>query len=428
MKIKSNILFKSSSIYIVSNLINSIVPFVLLPYLTSKLAPSGYALISLISLSISFFLPFIGFSTYGALLKRFYENENYNYKSYLSNCFYVLLSSIIFFLIIIYCFDNLISSFFLIPKKTIVYILVICSSNFVHQLLLTTWRVNNKPYKYALFQVSLTFLNLILTYILISYYNLDWEGRILAWMYSNLFFGVISIIYLWYKSYIFKSINTKYIKDAINFSLPLIPHAIGSILIGVFSRLIVGKTLGIEEVGIFSVSYQFATVLGVVFAAFNTAFVPWLFNKLKTESVNTSYLVQISYKLMILFISGTILSYYVILFSFQYIVDSKFSESKDHIFILLLSFMFNGFYYLVTNYIFYKNQTKYLGYSTGIISLIHLPLCYFLTLYFGLKGTTISIMISYAVLFISTWIISNKIYPMPWLNEFKLIFNKNKHV
>ncbi len=424
MGLIDNKLLKTSSIYVIANLINAVVPFILLPYLTDHLTPNSYALISLISVAISFFGPFVGFSVNNALLRRYYNDKEYNFKTYLSNCFYILLITIICFTTIILTIGDTISSIFIIPTETLKYILMISGTSFIHQLLLTTWRVTEKPIKYALFQIFLTVSNLIITIYLISYFDLDWEGRILGWVISNSFLALISIIYLWSNGYLFKKITKKYILDAIQFSIPLIPHVIGALLFGVFSRLIVGKVLSVKEVGIFSVSYQFASILGVVFAAFNTAFVPWLFNKLKSENVNNKYLVNTSYKLMGIFVLTTIIGYVSIQIAFPYIVNEKFAEAKNNIFFLLLSFMCNGLYYLVANYIFYKEKNKYLAYSTGAIGLIHIPICFFLTKYFGLYGTSLANFISYFLLFLLTWKISNSVYPMPW---FGLKINKTKN-
>ena len=163
MAILDNKLLKSSSIYVVANLINAVVPFVLLPYLTQNLTPGSYALISLISVAISFFGPFVGFNANSALLKRYYNNNDYDYKTYLSNCFYILLITICCFNVIIIFFGETILNLFIIPKEALLYILLISSATFIHQLILTTWRVTNKPIKYALFQIILTLLNLIIT-------------------------------------------------------------------------------------------------------------------------------------------------------------------------------------------------------------------------------------------------------------------------
>jgi len=425
MKLLENKLITSSSIYVFANLINAVVPFVLLPYLTDHLTPNSYAIISLISVAISFFGPFVGLGVNNALLRRYYNDLEYDYKTYLSNCFYVLLITIFIFFSIIYFLGGKVSDLFIIPNETLKYILLISSTSFIHQLVLTTWRVNEKPIKYALFQVLLTLSNLIITIYLISFFKYDWEGRVLGWVYSNFLFAILCIVYLWYSGFLFKPIKKSYLKDAITFSLPLIPHVVGALLFGVFSRLIVGKVLDVNHVGIFSVSYQFASILGVVFAAFNTAFVPWIFSKLKSDNVNKPYLVKTSYKLMVLFILATLLSYLVIYLAFPYIVNAKFFEAKQYVFILLLSFMCNGLYYLVANYIFYKEKNKYLAYSTGIIGLLHIPTCYILTKYYGLHGTCIANLISYFLLFVLTWYISNKVYPLPWRKVFNMSLKTN---
>jgi len=426
MSLLNNKLLRSSSVYIFANLFSSVVPFILLPYLTNNVDTKGYGTIALISIAVNFVGPFIGLCVDGALLRRFYNDKEFKYDYYLSNCLYILLFSYFFFSILSYFLSDSIGDLFLIPSHTIKFIFFISLSNIINQLMLTTWRVNEKPIYYGLFQIILSLTNLSFTFYFISGLEHNWEGRMEAWALANGVFSVFSIVVLLKNKLIFKPITSKYIKDALKFSIPLIPHTIGAMLLGFFSRLIVGSVLNIEQVGIFSVSFQFASILGIAFAAFNTAFVPWLFGKLKTEKPNHVFLVRSTYRLILLFIVITMISYLVIYLLFPFIVSPKFYESRIYILYLLIAFMFNGIYYLFSNYVFYKEKTKYLGYSTGLISILHLPICYFLTQKYGLTGAAGSSVISYFLLLTVTAFISFKVYPMPWASEIKNIFNFKK--
>jgi len=423
MEIFKNKLLMSSSVYVIANLFSAVVPFILLPYLTNNVDTKGYGTIALISIAVNFVGPFVGLCVDGALLRRFYNGNEFKYDLYLSNCLYIVLSSYFILSILSYFFGEHIGQLFLIPSYTIKYIFFISFSNIINQFTLTTWRVNEKPVYYGLFQIILSLTNLCFTFYFISGLHHSWEGRMEAWALANGVFSVFSITFLFKKKLIFKSITSKYIKDALKFSIPLIPHAIGAMLLGFFSRLIVGNVLNIEQVGIFSVSYQFASILGITFAAFNTAFVPWLFGKLKSNNPDHVLLVRSSYKLILIFIVVTLISCLAIYTLFPFMVSENYFESKIYIFYLLIAFMFNGMYYLFANYIFYKEKTKYLGYSTGIISIAHLPICYFLTQKYGLTGAAVSNIISYFFLLTITALISFKVYPMPWASEIKNTFN-----
>src|SRR5690606_22090920 len=94
--------------------------------------------------------------------------------------------------------------------------------------------------------------------------------------------------------------------------------------------------------------------------------------------------------------------------------------AKAYIPYLLLAFGFNGMYLMITNYLFYAEKTAFLARNTLLVGIFNLPVCYFLTKYYGLYGASFAIIISYCLLFVSTCIASYKAYPMPWS---KPIFN-----
>ena len=73
----------------------------------------------------------------------------------------------------------------------------------------------------------------------------------------------------------------------------------------------------------------------------------------------------------------------------------------------------NGLYFLVTNYILFTKNTKVLSYITSIISIIGATINYYLILDYGIIGGLA--IITFALLFITVFYYSNKLYAMPWL-------------
>lgn len=410
-------LFKSSSIYIFTGLLNAVTPFLLIPFLTREFSNEDYGIVAMFTLSVNFLIPFIGLSVHGSITKRFFNNQGFDFKKYVGNAFVILLGSSTLILILFFFFSDQVFQVLSVPGKWSFLIIGVCLTQFINVILLTIWQVNERALNYSIFQILLSISNLILTVVLVFFVNLGWEGRALAWFISNLFFSIISIIILLKSKLILIQFDVSYIRDALEFSLPLIPHTIGAMLIGLSSRLIVNNLLGVEAVGIFTVSFQISSILGLVMSAFNNAFVPWLFKKLKKNQTDIKRkLVVLTYKLMVLMVLSPIASYVIISFTFEFLIGPKFYESIEYIPFLLAGFAFNGLYYLVTNYIFYAEATKYLAYTTLLTGLISIPMCYFFTMYFGIKGTSISVLLSYFILFSLTWVVSDKIYPMPWFS------------
>jgi O-antigen/teichoic acid export membrane protein len=286
---------------------------------------------------------------------------------------------------------------------------------FGHSILLILWQVRNKPIYYGLFQIFNSLLNLGLTFFFIEFYHLGWKGRLNAWLISSAMMFLFASIVLYSQKMLFQRIDLEKAKHALKFGLPLIPHAIGGLLIAVSDRMIISSTLNIHSTGIYTVAFQFASILGVLMNGLNTAFVPWLFENLRLNSeLIMRKIVTFTYITFIIIFLSVLIGNFIIEVLFDQIIDKKFLESRQYIFILLLAFGFNGMYLMVTNYLFFTEKTHLLAISTFIISIFNIPLCFYLTSWYGLKGATYSTAIAYFLLFIVTWQISSKSFKMPW--------------
>jgi O-antigen/teichoic acid export membrane protein len=74
-------------------------------------------------------------------------------------------------------------------------------------------------------------------------------------------------------------------------------------------------------------------------------------------------------------------------------------------------------YFMVVNYISYVEKTYYQAIITVSVGLVNVPLNYFLILEFGAVGSGMAFACSFFLLFVFTWILSGKLYSMPWFTN-----------
>jgi Na+-driven multidrug efflux pump len=74
-------------------------------------------------------------------------------------------------------------------------------------------------------------------------------------------------------------------------------------------------------------------------------------------------------------------------------------------------------YYMVTNYIFFADRTRWLAAVTITVALINVPLTYVLIKLNGGTGAAQAMAGSLALSFLLTWAVSQRVYPMPWLGR-----------
>ena len=86
-------LIQSAGIYVLANILNSAIPFLVLPIMTRFLSPEDYGIVSMFSVLVSILTTFIGLNVHGAIARQFYEKESMNFQQYIANCFYILIFS-----------------------------------------------------------------------------------------------------------------------------------------------------------------------------------------------------------------------------------------------------------------------------------------------------------------------------------------------
>jgi O-antigen/teichoic acid export membrane protein len=239
-------------------------------------------------------------------------------------------------------------------------------------------------------------------------------GRIYAQLTAYLIIGNVALLILILK-YSKIKVNVSYIKKALSFGLPLVPHALGGMLITMTGRVIVNAKLGIDQTGIYTVATQIGSIIGILATSFNYAYVPWLYDKLNKKDQSTNLrIVKLTYiYFIIIIISGLALGIIspVIL---KILVGKEFQNAASIIIWIALGNSFNGMYYMVTNYIFYSYKTYLLTIITLIVGLLNIGLTYYLVSIHNLAGAAQSFMISNALSFLVTWIVSASVFKMPW--------------
>ncbi|HIF9097505.1 oligosaccharide flippase family protein [Photobacterium damselae] len=413
---------KGASVYLVSNILNAIIPFLLLPVMTRYLSPAEYGQIAMFQLLLTGINTFVGLNTVGAANRKYYDNgiSEDELKVYNGSCIQILIISSLFLFFVFYIFRYKLSIFLAIPTSWVLISVLISALSFVLLMRLGQWQIRNQAKFFGILQVSNSVVNMLLSLVFVVLNNEGAQGRIDAQVISGIIFAVISFMLL-YKDNLFKffSYDCKYIKDALSFGLPLIPHGLGSLFLNACDRFVINKELGINDVGIYMVAVQLSSSLLIIFDAFNKSYVPWLFERLKKNKIEEKVkIVKITYLIILVLIVVSIIPFIVGPFFIELIAGDKYTEAGNVIGLICLGQIFSAMYLLVTNYIFYARKTKYLAYVTFISGSIGIVLLFLLVDKFGLFGAALSFVIAKFIHFIITFYISYKVYDMPWRLSF----------
>ncbi|MFA9372816.1 MAG: lipopolysaccharide biosynthesis protein [Poseidonibacter sp.] len=417
-----NKLLKNSIIYILGDTLNKATLFLLLPILTRYLTPEDYGLISIFTVSISVFAIFTGLNIQGAINVNYFKLTKEELQVYIGNCIVLLHISTLFVFIIIGLFHSFILENLSLTIEWLFVAVLLAYGQFLTTINLILWIVEQRPKEYSIYQILQTVIITALTLFFVIVYDMKWEGQFLAITLGTLFFSIVSFIFIVKRGYLRFTINKAYIVDALKFGIPLIPHALSGVMKTGADRIIIMSILGSVATGIYTVGFQVGMVIGVLVAAFNKAWAPYLFRVLSNSPTikDKVKIVKFSYLYFVGILIFAFLFSYISTLLIPIILGESFVSSSELIIYFAIAFAFDGMYYMVTNYLFFIKKTDVLAYVTFGVSIIHLFLLVYLIKLNGLLGAAQAGVISYAITFFLVWYLANKYYPMPWLQVISL--------
>lgn len=402
--------------YSLANIINSAVPFFLLPILTVYLSPKDYGLLSLVQLLMALSLPFVLLNIHGLFVIEYSKLSQDEFADFISTIQWIPLLGFLFLEAIFWIFQAPLASVFKLPKEWILWMPLFALMQAIPTMIPVLFQAQKNPVNYGLYKILMTLANMGLSILFVVSLKEGWEGRLWGIFGSYALFSVIGLVLLKKMNLLKTTFSARYATDSLRFGIPLIPHVLSGTLLAMSDRLFLANMLSPKEVGIYSVSYQLASSIAIIVSSFNQAWVPHLFEKLNQHPSHASKLqiVRQTYKIVLLMVGATLLFIGSVHFLYVIFIGSSYHSGKIPSVLIAIAFLFQGLYFMVTNYIFYTKKTHILSIVTVSALCITLILNSVLVPKYGLYGSAISMVIVSGFFFISTWILSYKVYPMPW--------------
>jgi O-antigen/teichoic acid export membrane protein len=373
-------------------------------------------------IATSVIYPFIGMNLEGSIGRKYYEMDSRDFPSYIGNC--LILSIISFFIVsgFFYFFFDPVQKITAIPGTWLRYIVIVALCQFVTAVVLVSFQVRVLPIKYGIVQIVQSIINVGLSLYFVVWIGKRWEGRLEAQIITGIVMAFFSILILVKSKQIKINISKNDMQHALSFGIPLIPHALGGMFFIAVDRFFLTKLIGLEQTGNFTVAYQIGAVISILTFAFNNAYVPWLFDNLNRD--DTGFKRRIVRYTYIYFVLLLVLSFVMLLFFplvVRAFVGEAFTSINSYSTFIVLGFVFQGMYYMVTNYITYARKTYLQAAVTICIALLKIPISYFCILWAGSAGAAISFCLTFFVFFVITWVVSANAYSMPWLSALRRV-------
>lgn len=381
-RILNNKNFRNGALFALFSFFNTGINFVIMMVMARFIKPDSYGQLSLFTTMVSLLSIFICLNTNGFIGVNFFSSSKEKIQRLLNVVVLTTLLAYMVMLTAMCCFTSALEE---VSGLTIVYqfyAISFCALNVMNALLLDVWRLEEKVWRYGTFSVLLVICNLILTVLFVGFLRWDWQGRMYAQVITCACFAVLAFYILIKKNYLRMVFPKKEdFVGAYRFGIPLIPHTTSFWLRQGLDRYVINAFTTQAMVGLFSFAANFANIIQIIGSAFNASYSVNIYKTLATANIdsvkllrrNCWYLVGVYFVItLLIFLFASLL----VPFAFP-----KYNDCIIYLFPLCGGAMFQCFYLVYVNILFFYKKTKILMYITFTCSLLHCIMSLLLTKY-----------------------------------------------
>ncbi len=399
--------FKSLGVYAVSSYLNKVIPFLMLPILTSYLNTEEYGEVSMFNALTSILTAVCSWSIDGALLRKYYES-----RSRLANIFFNYISIVCvsfaggFLLLIL--LQNLIEkhmgvrAVYLAPAVLYSFFSVLCSC--INNL----YQAKGKAFKYGIFTNTWSFANAMLSVLFVAGMGLGVAGRIGGITVSTVLSGLFAMAFLVKEAGFEPGLDAGVIKEELAvFGIPSLPMNLRGTVLSLTDRIFIAGMVSVSAAGVYTVGNQIALVADVFVRSVSLAFTPWVYGKLEKNDEGSNRKV-VKLTLLLFGLIASVSVFWLVLSSVGIgrLLRQEYWEARYYAAWLIAGKAFMGFQLLIVNFIYFYKQTKEYALISSASILLNILLNYWMITAKGSIGAAAATFIVYAVTFTATLVLA----------------------
>ena len=235
-------------------------------------------------------------------------------------------------------------------------------------------------------------------------------GTLLATAISGAAYTLYFVIEMCIRRTITFCLDWKLLRNALKYSIPIMPHNLSTHIAVFISKLLISDTGSLASLGVYSVATQFSHIADTVQSHVDSAYGPWLYERLKNREGDFKKTIRRNVNLLISVIGFFFLG--ISLFAQDYIVlfvDDSYVDAWRYVPLLVSTFAIKTAYYFFVEVLFYfKEASRKLFWATLSSSFLNIFLSYFFIPLWGVYGSILADALSMLVRVGIVYIISRR--------------------
>ena len=394
-----NSFFKDFLIYGFASMVGKLAAIFLIPIYTNVLTREEYGAMALIVSCKGIIDLISNLNIHSGVSCDYYEYKN-DRKRLVSTGFYsiAVISSLVFILVFA-CSGYLTKSVLGIPNYRTAFILMALSipaGSLMSYFSIMT-RYQKKPLLFSIgiliqlaIQITISIVGVV---VLNEGVNSIFLGVLMGELFAVIYFAFLN------KKNIGLTFKKKYLIRALRFALPTLPAILAGWADSSIGQIIVGRFISVEELGVYSLALQMASVFTLISTAFQNVWSPYLFENYKKENFRAEASSLFSIFVILLLGVTVVFSLYSIEIV-QILSNYKYAKAAIYFPILCIPMSIYLLFPFVSSGILVSRQTKYIGISYVFGSVLNFISIIVLIRSVGIIAVPISLALSRVLTFI----------------------------
>jgi Membrane protein involved in the export of O-antigen and teichoic acid len=421
-------LFGHAAIYGISSVGGRFINYLLVPYHTRIFGPETYGIITdfyaltavlQILLTLGLETGFFRFTTKGR-----------SHAEVFSNSFFILLANGLLFLLLSSIFIHPISGFLgysANPEYVYLFVLILFFDTIV-AIPFSRLRLEGRALEFALVKSGSIFINVALNFVFLSnsYFItqlhkipvFSTSSFVVLVFVANLIASLVTLGYF-YRDFLRIKLQFNYqlIKEIIFYSIPLMVGGLAGIVNDMADRFFIKYMIPADQnpmyqLGIYGGILKISIILNLFIQVYRFAAEPLFFTTADSKGSRKFYADSAKYFFFVSLMIFLFISFYISFF--EKILGGNYRSGIGIVPILLLSYVFFGFYFNISVWFKLTDRTRYAVTFTllglivnGIINYLSVPI-------YGFYGSAWARLVSYFVMVVMCYIVGQKIFPVPY--------------
>jgi O-antigen/teichoic acid export membrane protein len=410
-------LASKSAIYGVGSIALKAIGFFLLPLYTRHLTPADYGVMAVAGTLTSALGILYPLSLHGAVMRFYFLAQSEDERR--RNNGTIWGAMILIALVVTILLDRFGDTIFPLLFQDIPFVPYIRLAIWIpffstlRLLPLVFFQVQERPVPYVLTTVSNTLLTIGLVINFVVLQGQGAYGYLRGVFLAQVLFAVPYVV-LTLRN-VRMTLQWDVLKAAFGFSLPLVPHGLASWVLELSDRAILQRFVPLGELGLYSLGYQFGTIVSLFATAVNFAWVPFLYktDAQRGETAKSDLARLATYYTLFLCLIALGLALFVKEIIFL-MTSPAFHPAYRVALWIIGGWLLSGLYYIPVNFLFLREKTRFVPLVTVSSGVVNVVLNLWLAPRYGIMAAAWATFLAYGLMLVLVWRLALRVYPFPY--------------